>query len=628
MILGAIQTMWNLRRLRNLKRTLYLNSGMVSKSEDPSPTSLHQFQENQWQSIILEVPDIGKTVAEDFYDACKDFRSSTSAENYQWQATDTAAANSMKNGEDKSSSDAWDDFILRSGQGSQHQTDTVKVSPDVSFDAWNGFTSSSIVQGNQLQTRSTSDIEEMTASVGDYSVDAWNDFKSLTSEHQNQQITVGDKNQDDSLGFLGDPICLTAKADHQQIKEIKSPTNDATMEGESTLTIWNDFMGTSFGQDTEQETNHMEVADFRTKSEVHNIADVQDDLMSSSNAGNNFKQISSTKSFDKNRIYIGDDSFDEWNDFTSSSNTSDYKTISKDISVSAWDNFPSFSSQQQASCEQVPGNRTIAEEDLYNSWSDFRSLGNSVDNNLSGSTPASDNKTISDSISTSSTMLNDSQKQTSSPIAPEKKTISGYIALENKMTLEGNNLFNGDNSSVSTSANASDNQLKSSGTAMGNKTTSEYEGSLDDVWTDFTSSMAMQENHLHDDDPFDAWNVFVSSSGQPGNHNLASSSVINLFSSTSNSQDLGFNSHLQPELFSGTFHDHNSSALLDVLPSEAPVLVRVNTEAEGNAEMNQKLKETSNTKSSDAETLISQMHDLSFMLESSLSIPKSQYNIF
>lgn len=135
-----------------------------------------------------------------------------------------------------------------------------------------------------------------------------------------------------------------------------------------------------------------------------------------------------------------------------------------------------------------------------------------------------------------------------------------------------------------------------------------------------------------EDDPFGVWNDFTSSTSghepsnsspkQTGDH-VSSSPEINLFSSTNDSQDMDFGSFSQPDPFSGAF---SSSAEVHNLALEASVSDRM---ADGNAGKDGEIFEqtgkdaTTKSKADDVEMVMSQMHDLSFMLESNLSIPKN-----
>lgn len=146
------------------------------------------------------------------------------------------------------------------------------------------------------------------------------------------------------------------------------------------------------------------------------------------------------------------------------------------------------------------------------------------------------------------------------------------------------------------------------------------------------NSNTNKETDNKEDDPFGVWNDFTSSTSgrEPSNSSpkqtvdhVSSYPEINLFSSTNDSQDMDFGSFSQPDPFSGAF---SSSAEVHNLALEASVSDRM---ADGNAGKDGEIFEqaekdaTTKSKADDVEMVMSQMHDLSFMLESNLSIPKN-----
>ncbi|KAJ7948130.1 putative Dentin sialophosphoprotein [Quillaja saponaria] len=149
------------------------------------------------------------------------------------------------------------------------------------------------------------------------------------------------------------------------------------------------------------------------------------------------------------------------------------------------------------------------------------------------------------------------------------------------------------------------------------------------------------DNRTADDkvDFFDAWNDFTNSAStqDPSNNNLKQSvspvppsasqtTEVNLFSSSNNPNDMNFGSSANPDFFSGSLNSPIGSTGDNTIELEASVS---NREAdavakEGKAE-DVKGGDVSGTKSGsnadDVEMLMSQMHDISFMLESNLSVP-------
>ncbi|CAK7349002.1 unnamed protein product [Dovyalis caffra] len=180
-----------------------------------------------------------------------------------------------------------------------------------------------------------------------------------------------------------------------------------------------------------------------------------------------------------------------------------------------------------------------------------------------------------------------------------------------------------------------------------------------------TTTTSKDENKTVDvdEDSFDAWNDFTGSTSVPvpsknslkqdANH-LSSSvdqaSGINLFVGSSISQDVDFGSFSQPDFFPGTFSNQNGSSEVNIMQTETSVsdrkiIVEKNLDRSGqtfdkrcllrqlgsridsvnqDGESAEEVKKGENTRSKDddVEMLMSQMHDLSFMLESNLSVPQ------
>ncbi|KAI5599548.1 hypothetical protein BDE02_02G203700 [Populus trichocarpa] len=159
----------------------------------------------------------------------------------------------------------------------------------------------------------------------------------------------------------------------------------------------------------------------------------------------------------------------------------------------------------------------------------------------------------------------------------------------------------------------------------------------DNQWQTTTTSKSDENKTIDEnDDSFDAWNDFSGSTSaqvpsnnslkQDANHILPSvdqESEINLFGGSSISQDVDFGSFSQPDFFSGTLNNQNGSSEVNVMQTETSVSDRINSvnQDDGNTE-DLKKGENTRSKADEVEMLMSQMHDLSFMLESNLSVPQ------
>lgn len=153
----------------------------------------------------------------------------------------------------------------------------------------------------------------------------------------------------------------------------------------------------------------------------------------------------------------------------------------------------------------------------------------------------------------------------------------------------------------------------------------------DSQWP-FGASSATTMAASKDDDSFDEWNDFTSSTGNQGsfsdswkqssNENVAASekiSDLDLFQSTTNPQEVDFGNFSQSDLFSGSSSNKNQNDAQEEynIFSEVSTASRKNNNDEAGNSGEAGKKEN-------VEMLLSQMHDLSFMLESELSVPSNK----
>lgn len=187
------------------------------------------------------------------------------------------------------------------------------------------------------------------------------------------------------------------------------------------------------------------------------------------------------------------------------------------------------------------------------------------------------------------------------------------VTISSKGLVAADNLY----SHPSTSTDwLPDEKWQSSGTtAPENKTTIEDEDSFD-IWNDFTSS-----TNAHD--PFK--NSLIQSSDQIASGEQISD--ITFSSSTNNFQEMDFSSLSQQDLFSGHVSDQTSSVETNIVPSEVLAsdrLADVKVQLGGNVAQAANDGDIFNSETQsehDVESILSQMHDLSFMLKSDLSVP-------
>ncbi|KAF7142108.1 hypothetical protein RHSIM_Rhsim06G0165400 [Rhododendron simsii] len=160
----------------------------------------------------------------------------------------------------------------------------------------------------------------------------------------------------------------------------------------------------------------------------------------------------------------------------------------------------------------------------------------------------------------------------------------------------------------------------------------------DDIWQ--TSGTTAPENKtIRADDSFEIWNDFTSSKNAQDSskdsmiqsrHQIASGeqiSDITFSSSTNKSHEMDFSSLSQPDLFSGPFSNETGSVETSIMQSEVHAserLANVKVEVGENvvqAANNGDIFNSATQSEHDVESLLSQMHDLSFMLKSDLSVP-------
>ncbi|XP_058220318.1 uncharacterized protein LOC131330668 [Rhododendron vialii] len=160
----------------------------------------------------------------------------------------------------------------------------------------------------------------------------------------------------------------------------------------------------------------------------------------------------------------------------------------------------------------------------------------------------------------------------------------------------------------------------------------------DDMWQ--TSGTTAPENKTkRADDSFEIWNDFTSSKNAQDSSKdsliqsrdqIASGeqiSDVTFSSSTNKSQEMDFSSLSQPDIFSGPFSNETGSVETNIMQSEVHAserLANVKVEVGENvvqAANNEDIFNSATQSELDVESLLSQMHDLSFMLKSDLSVP-------
>ncbi|KAL9258170.1 hypothetical protein AKJ16_DCAP20715 [Drosera capensis] len=622
---------------------------MTAHKEDttfsrPESTSARvEWFENQQKTSSIEVPASGKLVGEELDGGRK---GSNDAEDNQWGTVYALIPGNVKQSLYDGSLDDWDDFAGSSAAlGNPGQESSLQGDGNDPLDAWDGFKSSSRPQDNQLSSRT----KDGTGNLGDYSDDLWNSFTSFASMQENQQAVLHDQIQFDPLGLEVHHFGSPAQPDYFQASTSKSVADNEPIKDESPFDLWNALQSSSHKRDTKGKNNHIEVADNKMGG-VQNVADDWGDFV---NLGE-IDSKNSTSLFENKGDGDEVESFDAWNEFASSTNGND-KATAEDSKSGTWNNVLISNSVHLKNGEQTSESKMSIEEDaILDSWGDFRSSGNVVDNSSAISNTSFGNGKVSEDIFSNSvplyaSMQNSDQRDnvpnhddplnewsdfgSLAHVSDKVSPVIGSMGTDSKILGEGDNMFD---RRVQSTAETSDNQLRNDGAAARHDTSEDLDTNY--AWTDFSSSKVVEGDHglgstnvysdrgtINCSDPFDSWNMFVSSSSQTGD--LTEFPTTHLASSISNSHDVNSISS-QPDPFLGAFNNLNGITKSGVSLAEDPAWFWTKNE---NAEAKSKTieiptsqgsGEVSVSKSNDIESLISQMHDISFMLGSSLSIPK------
>ncbi|KAK8344692.1 hypothetical protein V6Z12_A07G095500 [Gossypium hirsutum] len=298
----------------------------------------------------------------------------------------------------------------------------------------------------------------------------------------------------------------------------------------------------------------------------------QDDLWSNSTS----KTVHHTEQFDKNvgnkdgeilaninSVTNDEDSFGAWNDFKSSS------ILNSSISSSNEHGIHTSTTEEKNS-------------DPFSGWdTDFQSA-NSKNNRVG---------------SIASDPFDDLWSNSSSKLTHQAENLgaTGDIMDSGKAKSVHNS------SSIDVNWFPDDQLLTGNKKAPDEKSIEETDNLFSD-WSDFKSSTTKQDPlsdsskqaiTIDDNNDLSAWNDFTSSTG---------------------AKDPLSNSSKQTDLFSGAFSNQNGSTDIDIIWPEAPISARMADEDFSNAT-------TGGSKADEIEVLMSQMHDLSFMLETNLSVP-------
>ncbi|KAL3848991.1 hypothetical protein ACJIZ3_010873 [Penstemon smallii] len=281
---------------------------------------------------------------------------------------------------------------------------------------------------------------------------------------------------------------------------------------------------------------------------------------------NDFTNVTKNMPIVEEHKTINEDSFDEWNDFTNVTKNKpiaeEHKTINED-SFDEWNDFTNMTKNKPI----VEEHKTI-NEDSFDEWNDFTNV-------TKNRSIVEERKTINEDSFDEWNDFTNVTKNT--PIVEEHKTI-------NEDSFDEWNDFT--------------NVTKNTPIVEEHKTINE--DSFDE-WNDFTGSSSIQ-------DPFA--NVLIESNVLLSTSDIKMSSEIDLFGANSKVEEGDFGSFSEPNLSTSTSNSY--------FPAEVNATV-----ADDAASKSEDAFGESTEAKDEVKILISQMHDLSFMLETDLSIPSS-----
>ncbi|PPS16564.1 hypothetical protein GOBAR_AA04013 [Gossypium barbadense] len=468
-------------------------------------------------------------------------------------------------------------------------------------DWFQGDLKSNFTSGDQAQSSISNTLGERTINDDD----DWNDFTGSTNAQGSSDQdadglkSMNEKGGDSFSGLEAGSESTIFETHHEVSKSFDhfaGSSADLSTHMDSVFGTGDSFQGKPVDNTTSSHSSNW----------------FQDDLWSNSTS----KTVHHTEQFDKNvgnkdgeilaninSVTNDEDSFGAWNDFKSSS------ILNSSISSSNEHGIHTSTTEEKNS-------------DPFSGWdTDFQSANSK--NNRVGSI-ASDpfvgsSLGLSDHIDTvfaSGNDLFDMKAKDSSNASNANSWLQDDLCSNSssKLTHQAENLGatgdimdSGKAKSVHNSSSIDVNWFPDDQLLTGNKKAPD-EKSIEETdnlfsdWSDFKSSTTKQDPlsdsskqaiTIDDNNDLSAWNDFTSSTG---------------------AKDPLSNSSKQTDLFSGAFSNQNGSTDIDIIWPEAPISARMADEDFSNAT-------TGGSKADEIEVLMSQMHDLSFMLETNLSVP-------
>ncbi|XP_021766995.1 uncharacterized protein LOC110731442 [Chenopodium quinoa] len=536
------------------------------KATESVDASFDWLPADQRPAVKDDSPNIDKGDGDESFDDWGDFRMSTSDNVSQCEPSSTTVPG-IGSSVGLVTSDPFDDFTdFVVSKDIKHPNNSL-TDPD---NAWNNFTSPITGGETPLQINKT----KQYVCTGDLAP-----LDGTHSEYQGVNVDRTQNNISDqghSTGLWSNDMHLGVNNELGQLQggERKLPVSGSANEFGNSFDLWSDFAGLGV-ENKEEQAVRFKVVDAK---------------------GNGHQNDSVT--------LLNDKSLDAWSYLARSGGFPDSKRTTNDnISPGLWNDFPgmisSHANQHQSSYTRTTEDQAVFKDDnLFVSWSDFRSSG--IPTGISSLGPI-DTKSSSDQT--------DFQKANSLKMVDDNSTLSSWgdcgVARSvlqqqlqvaragssgNKLSSEDGDLFSGFSDSGKQYTIQPDNRHHCDGVMIHDAESTREDDDSFGAWTDFTSLSNLQGNlpssaNAPDDkkavehgDPFDTWNVMVSSlSTQVGEDNAVAAFKTpesNLLSLNTNSNYVGPNNLMPLDLNAGLLSHQNRSASVAFSPSEGPDLVR------------------------------------------------------
>ncbi|XP_017408731.1 uncharacterized protein LOC108321475 isoform X1 [Vigna angularis] len=511
------------------------------------------------------------------------------------QASEVASGSAENLSGDSFSS--WEASFTSASSGPIHKLSKSIDHSKVDLDTAPGFWKDS-VGGKENDNFNPSASTEHDYFQGDGSRTSNSMLHAETGKSESTIDHIGTKTTDSASGSSRNLEWM--QDDLRQGSDNKTTDPVANAEDKFSFDEWNDFTGSASTQDpssTATSSNTTGQTGNIGFSVDFNDAKIPEDANSSSNKDFYWMQHqwqdSNNKTTDTISANAAVVSFDSWNDFTGSVNTqhSSFGVSNSEI-MNQTDTFELTQDRNDTrtaeSAAGTSGNFDWMQDDQWQGI-DTKATGIVTTNKLADSFDAWNDFTGSAISHNPSSVVSDTL------ITAQTGTSAEVTADLNDMKTEkGTNVFAHDSFDWN-----QDNQWQDSNNKTNDTRTTNDIDSFDD-WNDFTS-LATTQDHSS--------NVLNQTANQTS---AERTSETNLLSLSIGSQNIEFSGLPQHDLFPGQFGSSPSS--LQAAYSNSVAEVDVKRENPGDVS-------TAVGSKDDVEMLMSQMHDLSFMLENNLSIP-------